>query len=160
MTSQRRIDLEELHNALIRARRRGVRAPRLLDYAPDLIEMLYPAEQHPNLDDDERAQATENLIKAAVDSIGGDVGHALALTLCLPPGTIGLTLEQRRQRAAEHLRIDPHTWERGWREPRLIRDLVYEINQLHRTNPTAYLPASDLTHGDEPDIGGFAPRAG
>jgi len=160
MNGQRRIELEELHDALIRARRRGVRAARLLDHAPDLIQMLYPAGQHPKLDDDERAQATENLIKAAVDAIGGDVGHALALTLCLPPGTLGLTLEQRRQRAAEHLGIHPHTWTKGWRESRLVRDLIYEIHRLHRTNPAAYLPANDLPCGDEPDSGGATPRAG
>jgi len=158
MTSQRRIDPEELQKALKRARRRGVRAARLLETTPDLIDMLYPAEQHPELDDSDRAHATENLVRAAIDSIGGDVGHALAITLCLRPGTTGLTLEQRRQRAAQHLGIHPGTWTNGWREPRLVRDLVNEIRRLHDNNSDAYLPGSGLPHGDNSDSGVSEPR--
>lgn len=132
MTSTRHIDFDELHDALKDARRHGVKAARLLDHAPALIELLYPAADYPELAAQDRALAVEKLVNAAVDSIGGDVGHALALTLCLRPGTLGRTLDGRRQLAAKYLGISPDTWTRGWRETRLFKDLVAEIYRLHQ----------------------------
>ncbi|MGI9003526.1 MAG: hypothetical protein ACR2GH_18040 [Pseudonocardia sp.] len=139
----RRIDLEELHSAFKEARRWGVTHSRLVDYSPALIEQLYPAADYPEHTIHDRATAIENLTTTAVSIIGGDAGHALAITLCLTPGTLGRKLDQRRALAAQHLGILPVTWTRGWREPRLFHDLVAEIHRLHDTDPATYLPTRE-----------------
>ena len=49
----------------------------------------------------ERALSVESAIRRAVDEdIGGAPGEALATILCLRPGTVGRTLEDRRRVAA------------------------------------------------------------
>jgi hypothetical protein len=135
------LDIDTLHEALKIARRRGVRDSRLKSHAPRIIELLYPAARYPDITPDDRAIATEKVIVAAVDSLGEDVSHSLSILLCLTPGTLGLTLQQRRQMAAEHVGVLPATWERGWREPQLLADLAARIYRLHQTNPDAYIPA-------------------
>lgn len=143
MTRPQPLDIEILHEGFKEARRLGVRVWRLVHHTPHVIELLFPAAQYPGLSVYDRAIAVEKLTRDAVDSIGGDVGHALAITLCLLPGTLGQTLDERRRLAAAHLGILQDTWERGWREDRLFHDLVMEIYRLHRTNPdpAAYFPA-------------------
>lgn len=136
------LDIDRLHQAFKDARRWGVRIWRLVDCAPHVIELLYPATHYPGVSLHDRAIAVEQLTRNAVEVIGGDVGHALAITLCLPPGTLGQTLDERRRLAAEHLGIHQDTWERGWREDRLFHDLVMEIYRLHRTNPDVYIPGT------------------
>lgn len=155
-SSARRIDLEELHQAFKEARRWGVTLSRLIDYSPSLIEQLYPAAVYPDLTIDERAQAVEKLVRTALDSIGGDASHALAITLCLVPGTYGRKLDQRRALAADYLGILPVTWTRGWREPRLFRDLVTEIYRLHQHNPAVYLPGYEAPQAPEAACGASA----
>lgn len=115
---------------------------RLVDHSPSVIEQLYPGADYPDLPIHDRAQAVENLIRTAVASIGGDAGYALAITLCLTPGTLGRKLDQRRELAATHLHRLPVTWTRGWREPTLFRDLVAEIFRLHQHHQADYLPGT------------------
>jgi hypothetical protein len=143
MTRPQPVDIEMLHEVFKEARRLGVRVWRLVHHTPHVIELLFPATHYPGLSVHDRAIAVEKLTRDAVDSIGGDVGHALAITLCLLPGTLGQTLDERRRLAAAHLGILQDTWERGWREDRLFHDLVMEIYRLHRTNPdpATYFPA-------------------
>lgn len=140
MVRPRPLDIDELHQALKRARRRGVRASRLARHAPHIIELLYPASRYPARSVHDRAQATENLIAAAVDCFGDDVRHLLSILLCLTPDTLYVNLQQRREKVAEHVGVLPGTWERGWREPQLFDDLAAEIYRLHQTDPDAYLP--------------------
>jgi len=143
MTHPQLLDIKTLHEAFKEARRLGVRVWRLVHHTPRVIELLFPAAHYPGLSVHDRAIAVEKLTRDAVDSIGGDAGHALAITLCLLPGTLGHTLDERRRLAAAHLGISQDTWERGWREDRLFHDLVMEIYRLHRINPdpAAYLLA-------------------
>lgn len=142
MMRPRPLDIGMLHEVFKEARRWGVRVWRLVHYAPQVVELLFPAAHYPGLSVHDRAIAVEKLTRAAVDCIGGDAGHVLAITLCLAPGTLGCTLDERRRLAAEYLGILQDTWERGWREDRLFHDLVMEIYRLHRTNPdpAAYFP--------------------
>jgi hypothetical protein len=143
MAGSRPLDIERLHEVFKEARRLGVRVWRLVHYAPHVVELLFPAAQYPGISLHDRAIAVEKLTRTAIDCIGGDAGHALAITLCLLPGTLGCTLDERRRLAAAHLGVLQDTWERGWREERLFHDLVMEIYRLHRTNPdpAAYFPA-------------------
>lgn len=137
-----RLTIEALHDALKAARCKGCRASRLRDHGPELVELLYPFEQHPGVSLHDRAQAVENLIRTALEAVGGPEAHALAITLCLAPGTLGLNLDQRREKAGDHLGVTGDTWQRGWRETRLLNDLVGEIYRLHRENSEAYVPVS------------------
>jgi hypothetical protein len=148
MAGTQPLDIEMLHVAFKEARRLGVRVWRLVHYTPHVVELLFPAARYPGISLHDRAIAVEQLTRDAVASIGGEVGHALAITLCLLPGTLGCTLDERRRLAATHLGILQDTWERGWREERLFHDLVMEIYRLHRTNPdpAAYFPAIEPHH--------------
>lgn len=134
------LDMDQLHQALKRARRRGARASRLVRHAPRLIDLLYPVARYPALSVHDRATATESLIAAAVDCLGGDARHVLSILLCLGPDALYTNLQQRREIVADHVGVLPGTWERGWREPQLFDDLAAEIYRLHQTNPDAYIP--------------------
>lgn len=136
------LDIDELHQALKRARRRGVRASRLARHAPHIIELLYPVARYPALSVHDRATATENLIAAAVDSLGDDARHVLSILLCLTPDTLYSNLQRRREIVADHVGVLPGTWERGWREPQLFDDLAAEIYRLHHAGPDAYIPGT------------------
>lgn len=136
------LDMDELHQALKRARRRGARASRLVRHAPHIIDLLYPAARYPALSVHDRATATENLIQAAVNCLGEEVRHMLSILLCLTPDTLYVNLQQRREMVADHVGVLPGTWERGWREPQLFDDLAAEIYRLHHTDPDAYIPGT------------------
>src|SRR5918997_4482053 len=141
MSSQRLLNTEALLKQLKRVRRRGARASRILQYTPELVEMLYPATMYPDLDAEARSMVVEHLIRQAVDVIGGDEGHALAITLGLLPGLMGMRLNDRRKRAAEYMGVTANTWRRGPNEGVLFYDLAVEINRLYGTDPNPKLPA-------------------
>jgi len=127
MTGTRRLDIEALNRYLRAALRHGARASRLLRYTPAIIEELYPAADHPDADQHERALRVEADIRRGVDAIGGHAGHAIAVVLCLPVGTVGRTLEDRRRIAADHIGISADTFRRDWHEGVLLFDLTIEI---------------------------------
>lgn len=133
MTGPRCLNIEELYPQLRRALRHGARASRLLRYTPDVIELLYPAAAYPDLNACDRALQVEAVIREAAEAIGGNPGHAIAIVLCLPPGTVGRTLEDRRRVAARHLDLEADTWRRDWHEGALLYDLAIEIYRLHTT---------------------------
>jgi hypothetical protein len=115
-----------VHNELKRTLRKGARASRLARYSRSLVELLFPAgSSELNLPD--RAIAVEQVIREAIASIGGRSGEALAILLCLKPGTLDLNLEQRRQQAAELLNILPDTFRRERHEGLMIWDLAWEV---------------------------------
>jgi hypothetical protein len=142
MLRSRSLDVDQLHQALKAARRRGARAARLVKHAPGVIELLYPAGRYPDLTVHDRAAASENLIAAAVDSLGEDGTRPLSVLLCLAPGTLNLNLRRRREMVAKQAGVLPGTWERGWREPQLFDDLTAVIYRLHQTSDNAYIPAA------------------
>lgn len=134
------LNIDTLHQELKIARRRGVRDSRLKSSTPGIIELLYPSARYPDLTIHQRAMAAENLIVAAIDSLDDEASHLLSVLLCLTPDTPYSTLQQRREKAAEHVGILPATWERGWREPQLLQDLAAKIYRLHQANPNTYIP--------------------
>lgn len=134
MTGIQRLDIEALHQHLRDALRHGARASRLLRYTPAIIELLYPAADHPYLNEYDRAIAVETLIRQAVDTIGGNPGEAIAAVLCLPPGTLGRKLEDRRRIAAGYLDIEADTFRRDWHEGALLFDLTIEIYRHRKAN--------------------------
>lgn len=137
MTGTRRLNIEALHRYLRACLRHGARASRLLRYTPEIIDLLYPETDHPNIDRHDRALLVEADIRRGIDTIGGDAGHAIATVLCLPPGTLGRTLEDRRHIAAYHLGINADTFRRHWHEGALLFDLAIEIYKHHtNTDPT------------------------
>lgn len=127
MDTTRRLDPEALHRQLRRALRHGARASRLARFTPELVELLFPADDRPDLSIVERALLAERLIRDAVEDLGGDYGRALSIVLALAPGTLGLRLEQRRQMAAELLGVLPDTFRRKRHEGLMVWDLAVEI---------------------------------
>lgn len=137
MTGLRHLDIEELHQHLRDALRHGARASRLLRYTPGVIELLYPASDYPHLNSCDRAIDTETLIRHAIDAIGGQSAHAIAIVLCLASGTLDHTLQHRRSLAAQHLGIQAETFRCPWREGALLYDLAVEMYRLHTTDQTS-----------------------
>jgi hypothetical protein len=105
---------------------------QLLWYVPYLVDLLFPPEQHPDHDSNERAVEAQMLIRRGIDVIGGDAGHALAIVLGLVPGTSETTLTERRSKAASYLGIQPNTWIKRKHEANLLHALTLEVYQLHR----------------------------
>jgi hypothetical protein len=135
MAGTQPLDIRQLYRYLRMALRHGgVRASRLLRYTPDIIEFLCPAASDPQLSVHDRAIKIETLMRDAIHAIGGNAGDALATILCLPPGTLGLTLEHRRRIAADYLNIEADTFRRDWHEKALLFDLTIEI--YRRLNAT------------------------
>lgn len=128
------LTVEELHHHLRGALRHGARASRLLRHTPQVVELLYPTQEHSGLNASDRAIKTEALIRRAVDAVGGQSGHAIAIILCLAVGTLDHKLAHRRSLAAQHLGIQAETFRCPWREGALLHDLAVEIYRLHTTN--------------------------
>lgn len=137
MTGTPRLNVEALHQHLRDALRHGARASRLLRHTHAIIELLYPTANYPHLNKYDCAIAAETLIRQAVDAIGGNPGQALATVLCLPPGTLGRTLDDRRRAAANYLDIEADTFRRDWHEKALLYDLAIEIYRIHATGCAA-----------------------
>jgi hypothetical protein len=119
------LTIEAIRVELHRALRHGGRAAHLVKYAPSLVEMLCPPAQR-DRPPHERALLAEEAIRSAIDSLGGRA-DVLAVVLGLSPGTLELTLEQRRQRAASALGMLPATFRRDRHEGLLLWDLATEI---------------------------------
>ena len=117
--------IEAIHAQLVRALRHGGRAAHLVRYAPGLVDLMCPAGKHQR-PPHERALVTEDAIRSAIRSLGGRA-DVLAVVLGLAPGTLELTLEERRQRAAAVLGILPATFRRDRHEGLLLWDLATEI---------------------------------
>jgi hypothetical protein len=113
-----------------------VRASRLVRYSPELIELVQPVSEDPGLSVYDRALKTEQVIRQAIDTIGGPEAEALLILFCLKPGTTGMNLETRRQHAAELLGILPGTLRRERHEGRLLWDLAMEVYRLIWTDST------------------------
>ncbi len=136
------LNIDTLHKELKIARRRGVQDSRLKSHAPGIIELLYPAARYPDLTIHQRAMAAENLIVAAINVLGAEVGHLLSVLLCLDPATSHLLLQQRRELAADRVGVLPATWQRGRWERQLLADLAAKVYRLHQAEADTYIPAA------------------
>jgi hypothetical protein len=134
-------DITTLHQYLKDSVRRGARAARLVEHVPEIIELLYPAADHPHLSQHTRAIQVEADIRHAVDNdIGGAPGEALAAILCLRPGTVGRTLEDRRQIAGNYFHLQGGTFRRDRHEGALLLDLAIELLRQRLTPHTQTTP--------------------
>ncbi|MGH3875379.1 MAG: hypothetical protein ACRDSR_28445 [Pseudonocardiaceae bacterium] len=140
MLRSQSLDIDQLREALKAARRRGVQDSRLESHAPGLIELLYPARSYPGLTIHQRAMATENLIRAAIDVLGNEARHLLSVLLCVDPATSHLLLQRRREIAAQRVGVLPATWQRGRWERQLLTDLAAKIYRLHYNHADTYIP--------------------
>lgn len=130
------VDVEKLHQFLKDALRRGARAARLIQHVPGIVDLLYPADQYSHLNQHQRALCVEADIRHAIDEdIGGAAGEAVATILCLRPGTLGRTLEDRRRVGATYLGLEPGTFRRDRHEGALLLDLAVEILKPRLINP-------------------------
>lgn len=119
--------MEALHKSLKSALRQGARASRLLRYSPDLIELLCSEEDHPELTIYDRAIQAEDLIRTAIQRIGGDYGQAAEILFALKAGTLGLKLDERRRMAGALFEIDGDTFRRPRWEGQLVWDVAVEV---------------------------------
>jgi len=128
-----------VQKGLKRALRKGARASRLVLYTPDVVDLLVPedsgrsddeshASQEPSIH--RRALIAERIIRAAIERIGGADAEALMILLSLRPGTLGLTLDSRRQAAARLVGVRAETFRRKNHEGLMIWDLAMEIWDL------------------------------
>jgi hypothetical protein len=132
---------EALHQEFKRALRKGGRASRLVRYSPALVELLCPEATTPDLGLHDRAISAEQIIRDAIERIGGNSGEALSTILCLKPGTLGLTLDARRRIAAELLGVQGDTFRRERHEGLLIWDLEMEVYGVVRAGRSTGRPS-------------------
>ena len=122
--------VQKLYKYLRSAVRYGARAARLVQHVPGIIELLYPADRYPDVSEHSRALKVEaDIRRAVVEDIGGAPGRALATILCLPPGTLGRKLLDRRRIAGSYLGIDAETFRHAPHEGALLLDLAVEIHR-------------------------------
>lgn len=134
MTNVPPFNVDALFAGFCRALFYGARASQLLRYTPDIIDLLYPKEAYPGMNDHDRALNTERLIRRAVAFIGGLSGDALATLLCLSSGLVGRPLADRRRIAADLFHRAPRTFCRGRYEKDLLYDLAVVIYRLCTTD--------------------------
>lgn len=96
-------------------------------YSPELIELVKPASKATEQTIYDRAIQVEQVVRQAIEAIGGPEAEALLILFCLKPGTTGMNLETRRQHAAELLGILPDTLRRERHEGRLLWDVAMEV---------------------------------
>jgi len=132
----KRLDPETLYTELRRSLRHGARASRLVRYSPELIELVKPASEATEQTIYDRAIQVEQVMRQAIEAIGGPEAEALFILFCLKPGTTGMNLETRRQHAAELLGILPDTLRRERHEGKFLWDVAMEVYGIATTSPT------------------------
>lgn len=130
MAGQSGFDVDALHRGLCRVLRQGARASRLVKYAPEVVELLCPAAEHPDMSPWDRAICAEALIRQALESIGGNIGQAMAIVLCLSAGTLGRSLTDRRRSAAGLLDMEADNFRREQHEKALLYDVAFEVYRI------------------------------
>ena len=130
MNSQGRLDLEALLTQLKRARLHGARASRLLRYTPALVDLVCPSADDPTLTAADRALKTEQILREAIASLGEPLSDAVEVLLALAPGTLGLKLGQRQERAAELLDLKARAFRLETHEGQLLWDVAVEAYRL------------------------------
>jgi hypothetical protein len=122
--------LKKIRVELARALKHGLRAEHLVEHTPELVELMYPAVQHPEWDLEDRAfflhDETTNTCR---NDIGGDLGHAALILFGLAAGMDTL-LETRQAHAAQLLGVQPATFRR-YHQHHIINDTAYHLYQHH-----------------------------
>jgi hypothetical protein len=128
---RRRPTVEELHDHLRGVVFYGAAAPSLLANYPDVVELVYPADEHDGLDLDLRALRTEALIRQAAYNVDKRTGgEAVSTVLGLAVGTQGRKLIDRRRIAGDYFGVLPDTFRKPRHEGRLMRALAIEIIRI------------------------------
>jgi len=141
-----RLTPEAVQKELKRALRKGAQASRLVRFSQSLVDLLVPAHLGgPEIAIHDRAIAAEQLIREGISAIGGASGEALTNILCLKPGTLDLTLEQRRQAAGALLGMEGETFRRDRHEGLLIWDLAMSVYGAFRTSTKMREPDDPTT---------------
>jgi len=128
MTSEP-LNVETLTGQLRNAMRHGVRAASLAAHTPTLIDLLTAGTPGGR---DERAVTAEQIIRAATELLGPDVGTAMRIMLGLEAGTWHARIETRRERAAAILDITPGAFRRPRHETTYLREVAWQIWQAQR----------------------------
>ncbi len=123
-------NVQQIQNHLGRTLRRGGRPAELITYAPEFVDLVWPAETGmPRQTIHDRAIHAHRLLTAAVAALEQPHSEAMGIMLCLWPGTLGLSLDQRRERAARLFGVQPDTFRRPAHEGHLVLNLALEIYQ-------------------------------
>jgi hypothetical protein len=130
MATEEPLDIPDLLTHLRRSFRHGARAPQLVAYAPDLVNLLHPAQDDDPSSIFERGLRTEREICEAIKAMEHPGDTAMEIMMCLRPGTLGVRVEQRREEAARLFKVTADTFRRRERhEPMLVLDLALKIYQ-------------------------------
>ncbi|WP_239334336.1 MULTISPECIES: hypothetical protein [unclassified Frankia] len=138
-------NVQQIRNQLVRILRRGGRPAELVTYTPEFVDLVWPVEAGmPRQGIHDRAILAHRLLTAAVATLDQPHSEATGIMLCLWPGTLALTLDQRRERAARLFGVQPGTFRRPAHEGHLLLNLSLEIylrvrdrHDRRRTLPTA-----------------------
>jgi hypothetical protein len=137
--------MQQIHDQLVRMLRRGGRPAELITYTPEFVDLLCPAEDGmPRQAVHDRAIHAHRMLTAAVATLDQPHSEAMGIMMCLWPGTLALTLDQRRERAARLFGVQPGTFRRPTHEGHLLLNLSLELylrvrdrHDRRRTLPTA-----------------------
>ncbi|WP_103338778.1 hypothetical protein [Amycolatopsis sp. CA-126428] len=123
--------MEELSDHLRGVVFYGATAPSLLAHYREVVDLLYPADEHGGLDLDQRALLAEDLIRQAARNVDKRTGAEAASTvLGLAVGTQGRKLLDRRRIAGDFFGVLPGTFRKPQHEGRLMRALAAEIVRI------------------------------
>jgi hypothetical protein len=110
----------------------GAHASVLYQDAPELVDLLCPADESP-MEDHKRALRAEGMIRRACKALDGPTGQALEVLYAFAPGTSGTPLERRREEAGKILSpygIQADTVRRDHNEKPLLFALAFELYKL------------------------------
>ena len=111
---------------LVRLLKHGARAERLNQDAPELVPAFCPAEAHPDLTDDERADRVEKLIRESIDKVDLDyhesVGQVMRCLLGLTddPALQDAPLRVRTEYAARAIELSPRWFRSEYRDQYIL----------------------------------------
>jgi len=133
---------EWIYEQLNKTLKHGARAAALSQGAPDLVDALVSKGKYSHLTNLERATRAEVILRAAIAALGGVASDAVEVLLMLAPGTLGITILIRQERAG---RIYGGLSARGFRtennQGMLLRTLSVEVyKQVNVTCPLCGLP--------------------
>lgn len=120
----------------------GAHVSVLYQHAPELVDLLCPADENPT-EDHKRALRAEEMIRRACKALDGPTGQALEALFAFAPGASGTTLDQRRRQAGTLLNEHPiqaDTVRRDHNEKPLLFALAFELCRLigsDENSPTA-----------------------
>jgi hypothetical protein len=132
------ISADAIQQRLDGIKRYGVRAFQLSQHGRPLVDLLVPHNPNdPTETLSKRAIKAENIIRDAIERLGGTHRLALKTLLGLAHDGITPTLEERRRQAAKILGVLPVTFRAGKHEKELLGNLAFEIYEIILSRETA-----------------------